>query len=36
MDIFNQNRVVIEYHDETVMLEYSGEIDPKIRADLDY
>ena len=35
MDIFNQNRVVIEYHDETVMLEYSGEIDPKIRAELD-
>ena len=36
MDMFNQNRVVIEYHDETVMLEYSEEIDPKIRAELDY
>ena len=33
MDIFNQNRVVIEYHDETVMLEYSEEVDPKIKPE---
>lgn len=30
MKEFNQNRVVVEYFDETVMLEYSEEIDPKI------
>lgn len=29
MSVFDQNRVVIEYRDETVMLEYSEEVDPK-------
>ena len=33
MDMFNQNRAVIKYDDETVMLEYSEEIDPKIQAE---
>lgn len=31
MHVFNQNRMVVEYHDETVMLEYSTETDPRIR-----
>lgn len=30
MSRFQQNRVVIEYLDETVMLEFSNEVDPKI------
>lgn len=30
MSLFQQNRVVIEYLDETVMLEFSNEVDPKI------
>ena len=31
MEEFNQNRVVIEYLDETVMLEKTSQIDPKIK-----
>ena len=31
MILFEQNRVVIEFIDETVMLEYSSDIDPKIK-----
>lgn len=30
MSTFQQNRVVVEYLDETVMLEFSSEVDPKI------
>lgn len=30
MVVFKQNRVVIEYLDETMMLEFSDDIDPKI------
>lgn len=30
MTLFQQNRVVIEYLDETTMLEFSSDIDPKI------
>ncbi|MEJ1959939.1 MAG: hypothetical protein WDM70_11390 [Nitrosomonadales bacterium] len=31
MDEFNQNRVVIQFHDSNVMLENSYDIDPRIR-----
>ena len=30
MSVFQQNRVVVEYLDETVMLEFSSKVDPKI------
>ena len=30
MDEFNQNRIVIVFHDETIMIEKSKEIDPRI------
>jgi hypothetical protein len=30
MNEFDQNRVVVEYHNETVMLDLSTEIDPRI------
>lgn len=30
MTLFQQNRVVIEYLDETTMLEFSSDVDPKI------
>jgi len=31
MEAFNQNRIVIEYLDETIMLENSPDIDPRIK-----
>jgi hypothetical protein len=31
MERFDQNRVVVEFHDETVMFERSDEIDPRIK-----
>ncbi len=31
MEKFNQNRIVITYHDETFMFEISDNIDPKIK-----
>lgn len=33
MVVFKQNRVVIEYLDETIMLEFSDDIDPKIKTN---
>jgi len=33
MAMFSQNRVVIEFHDETVMFERSKDIDPRIIAN---
>lgn len=34
MAMFSQNRVVIEFHDETVMFERSKDIDPKIASKI--
>jgi hypothetical protein len=34
MERFDQNRIVIEFTDETVMLEQSDEVDPRIKSNL--
>ena len=34
MEKFDQNRVVIQFHDSNVMLEKSGDIDPDVRSPL--